>query len=61
MLTITRFPHKNLVKENIIQMNQNAIIPNVCISSISYCIKMHKSSETKPVHAKRPCSDHKIV
>ena len=46
-------------------MNSNAIIPNVYISSIPYNIKMHKashlSSETETVHAKRPCSDHKII
>ena len=45
ILTITRFPHyNNLVKENITQMNENAIIPNVDISSISKCIKIHKAS-----------------
>ena len=36
-------------------MNLNAIVPNVYISSISYCIKMHKTSllsNVKPIHAK---------
>ena len=27
-----------------LKMNLNAIVPNVYISSISYCIKMHKTS-----------------
>ena len=60
-LTITRFPHPNhLVKEKIIQIifyELNAIIPNVYISSISYCIKMHKashlSSETETFSCKK--------
>ena len=38
-------------------MNENSIIPNVYISSISYCIKMHKashlSSETETVSCKK--------
>ena len=38
-------------------MKQNAIIPNVYISSISYCIKMHKasflSSETETCSCKK--------
>ena len=38
-------------------MNLNAIIPNVYISSISYCIKMHKashlSSETETCSCKK--------
>ena len=46
-------------------MNKNDIIPNVYISSISYCIKMHKafhlSSETETCSCKKTLSDHKIV
>ena len=45
-----------MVKENIIKMNFNAIVKNVYISSISYNIKMHKSSllsnVTKHIHEK---------
>ena len=45
MTTSTGLPHhKQLVKETIIRMNINAVVPNVYISSISYCIKMHKIS-----------------
>ena len=48
MTTSTRFQHHNqLVKENIIKMSSNAIVPNVYISSISYCIKMHKTALIK--------------
>ena len=57
MTTSTRFLHHNqLVNENIIKKNFNAIVPNVYISSISYCIKMNKTSllsnVAEPVHAK---------
>ena len=45
MPTCTRFPyHNHLVKENCIQMNLNAIIPNAYIRSIAYSIEMHKVS-----------------
>ena len=45
MLTSTRFPHHNhLIKENIVHMNLNAIIPSVYIRSISYCMKIPKVS-----------------
>ena len=65
MSTSTRFPHHNhLVKENIIQMNLNAIVPNVYISSTVYCIKMHKTSPlsimTETCVFNRPCPDPKI-
>ena len=44
ILTITRFQQNNhLVKEKVVQMNQNAIIPNVYISLYSYCIKNAQS------------------
>ena len=49
MTTSTRFPHhtcNQLVKENIIKMNFIAIVPNVYISSISYCIKLSYVTET---------------
>ena len=57
-MTITRFQHNNhLVKENVVQMNYNAIIPNVYIISILYCIKMHNashlSSETETFSCKK--------
>ena len=45
-------------------MNLKAIIPNVYISSISYCIKMHKASllsnVTETCSYKRPCPDHQM-
>ena len=60
ILTITRFPHNNhLVKENIIQMNKNAITPNVYINSISYCIKMHRASHLSS--EKETCSCQKTL
>ena len=36
----TKFPHKRYI----IQMNLNAIVPNVHISLISFCIKMLKAT-----------------
>ena len=65
MPTSTRFPHhKQLIKENIKQMNLKAIIPNLDISSISYCIKIHKASlisnATETCSYKKPCPDHQI-
>ena len=65
MLTSVRFPHHNqLVKENIIQMNLNAIISKVYISSILYGIKIHKDSllynVTDNCPCKRPRPDHQI-
>ena len=65
MPTSTRFPHHNhLMKENIIQMNFKAIIPNVYISSISHCITIHKSSflsNMKETYScKIPCPDQQI-
>ena len=42
MRTSTRFPHNHLIKENIVHMNLNAIIPSIYISSISYCMKITK-------------------
>ena len=45
MRTSTRFPHHNhLIKENIVHMNLNAIIPSVYMRSISYCMKIPKGS-----------------
>ena len=42
----------------------NTIIPNVYISSISYCIKIHKTSllsnVTETCSCKIPCPDHQI-
>ena len=53
-----------IIKENVIQMNLKAIIPNVYISSISYCIKIHKASLLSNVKetcsCKIPCPDHQI-
>ena len=53
-----------MVKENIIQMNLNAIIPNVYISSISYCMKIHNvsllSNVTDTCSCKMPYPDHQI-
>ena len=65
MLSSTRIPHHDhLVIENIIQMNLNAIVPIVYISSISYCLKMHKASllsnVTKTCPCKRPYPDQLI-
>ena len=65
MPTSTRIPHhKHLIKENIILLNLKAIIPNVDISSISYCIKIHKASllsnGTETCSFNRPCPDHQI-
>ena len=65
MHTSIRFPHHNhLIKENITYMNLNTIVPNVYISSISYCTKMHKASLLSNVKetcsCKRPCPDHQI-
>ena len=63
MSTRTRFPHHNhFIKENIIQMNLNAIVPNVYVSSNVYCIKMHKASllsnVTETCSCILPCPDH---
>ena len=66
MPTSTRFPHNNhfLIKENIVQMNLNAIIPSVYISSISYCIKIPivsiLSNVTETCLYKIPYPDHQI-
>ena len=65
MSTSTRFPHHNhLEKETSIQMILNAVVPNVFISSISFCIKMHKASllsnVTETCSCKRPCPDPQI-
>ena len=65
MPTSARFPHHNhFIKKNIIQMNLNAIVPIVYISSISYCIKIHKayllSNITETCSCIRPCPGHQI-
>ena len=44
LTSITFQHHNHLVAENIIQMNYSDIVPNVYISSASYCNKMHKTS-----------------
>ena len=63
ILTITRFPQNNhLVKENIIQMILFQMYTSVQfhISSKYTKLPTHQVRQ-KPVHAKKPCSDHKIV
>ena len=65
MPTGTRFPHHNhLVKEKNIEINLNANVSNVYISSISYCMNMHKASlfsnVTETCSCKRPCPGPKI-
>ena len=56
--------HNHLIRENIVHMNLNAIIPSVYISSISYCMKITKASlllnVTETCSCKRPCPDHQI-
>ena len=66
MTTSTRFPHHNqLVKENIIKVNLNAIFQNVYISFISYCIKIHKTplllNVTETRSWKRSCPQSTIL
>ena len=66
MPTSTMFPlHNHLIKENIIvQIDLNAIIPSVYISSILYCIKILKvsllSNVAEACSCKRPYPDHQI-
>ena len=65
MSNSTRFPHHNhLVKEKIVQMILNSIVPHVFISSISFCIKMHKTSlssnVTETCSCKRPSPNPQI-
>ena len=65
MSNSTRFPHHNhLVKENIKQIDLNANVPNVYISSISYCIELRKASllsnVTETCSRKIPCPDRQI-
>ena len=57
MLTSSRCPHHNQNgKRKYNTINLNAIIPNVCFSSFSYCIKIHKlpsyQMRQKAIHAK---------
>ena len=62
ILTSIRFRHNShLEKENITQMNKNAIVANVYIISISYCIEMHKASLTSNETDTCSCKRHYLI